>query len=375
MTNGINIRFSGQLGNFTIDCAFQAPLRGVTAIFGPSGCGKTSILRAIAGLNRLAGHVFIGDECWQDKDVFIPVYKRPIGYVFQEASLFPHLSVRKNLTFGSIKAERQQSPSFAEVIELLNIAHLVDRAPHNLSGGERQRVAIGRALLSHPRVLLMDEPLSALDKRTRDEILPFLVRLREQLALPIFYITHDMYEVERLADQLVLMDQGSVVAAGPLEELQSNPDLPLADTREAAVSLDGDIVAYDDQTGLLSIAVAGGIFIAPSVKMQTNRKMRIRIGANDVSLAIETPAASSILNILPARIKAVRAKGAFEMLVLLELGFEGAGAQILSRLTRHSWQQLGLQEGMPVYAQIKGVAVVDRQGNHAVADKGLQAQQ
>lgn len=372
MSKEIKIHLQGQLGNFSLNCEFEAPLTGVTALYGPSGCGKTSVLRAIAGLNKFDGEIKIGNDLWQDKNHFIPVHKRAIGYVFQEASLFPHLSVRKNLTFAMSKNAKQQSPSFDEVVEFLNIAHLVDRAPHNLSGGERQRVAIGRALLSQPHILLMDEPLSALDKHSRDEILPFLIRLRDRLSLPIIYITHDIYEVERLADYLVLMDKGRIIASGRLEEIQANPDLPLADTREAAVNLDGIIHSYDNKSGLLHIDVAGGTFVAPSAYKQAGRKMRIRIAANDVSLATQKPLMSSILNVMPARIVTVRAKGDYEMLAKLELGFEGKGMTFLSRLTQHSWQQLGLQEGMKVYAQIKGVAVIEQNEDSASSDSAQQ---
>lgn len=361
MSETISVDLKGTLGNFSLDCSFHAPLRGVIALYGPSGCGKTSVLRGIAGLNWFSGKVEIGNECWQNETGFVPVYKRPLGYVFQEASLFPHLSVRKNLTFAMAKGENNLSPTFDEVVEFLNIAHLIDRAPHNLSGGERQRVAIGRALLSHPKILLMDEPLSALDKRSRDEILPFLIGLRDRLSMPIIYITHDIYEVERLADTLVLMDSGKVIASGSLREIEANPDLPLANTREAAVNLDGYVKSYNEHTGLVEVDVTGGTFIAPSVPLAISKKMRIRIAANDVSLAVEKPLKSSILNVMPARILTMREQGHFEVLVKLELGDNGKGAHFLSRLTRHSWQILGLREGMDVYAQIKGVALIDQQ--------------
>lgn len=360
MSETITVSLNGKLGNFSLDCDFIAPLRGVTALYGPSGCGKTTVLRGIAGLNRFSGRVIVGEDCWQDESLFVPVYKRPLGYVFQEASLFPHLSVRKNLIFGMAKTEKKRSPTFDEVVDFLNISYLIDRAAHNLSGGERQRVAIGRALLSHPRLLLMDEPLSALDKRSRDEILPFLIALRDRLSLPIIYITHDIYEVERLADNLVLMESGHVIASGALEDIQADPDLPLADTREAAVNLDGIVKAYDANSGLVDINVPGGTFIAPSEHLPIGKKMRIRIAANDVSLAVKKPLQSSILNILPARIKAVRNKGNFEVLAQLELGFEEKGSLFLARLTRHSWELLQLHEGMTVFTQIKGVALIER---------------
>lgn len=219
----INAVFRGRLGNFTLDAELSLPATGVTAIFGPSGCGKTSVARCIAGLQRMAdGFCAVDGEIWQDRHSFRPVHRRPIGYVFQEASLFPHLSVRGNLLFGAPKTAGAQI-AFDEVVDLLGLAALLDRSPHRLSGGERQRVAIGRALLSQPKLLLMDEPLAALDHATKSEILPFLERVRDRLSLPVFYISHDMTEIERFADHLVLMEQGRVVGSGPLPSLHPIP--------------------------------------------------------------------------------------------------------------------------------------------------------
>lgn len=218
----INAAFHGKLGNFTLDVELSLPATGVTAIFGPSGCGKTSVARCIAGLQRMAdGFCAVDGDIWQDGSSFRPVHRRPIGYVFQEASLFPHLSVRRNLLFGARKVARAPI-AFDEVVELLGLAALLDRSPHHLSGGERQRVAIGRALLSQPKLLLMDEPLAALDRTTKDEILPFLERLHETLSLPVLYISHDMAEIERFADHLVLMERGRITGSGPLHALRSN---------------------------------------------------------------------------------------------------------------------------------------------------------
>lgn len=355
---GNGVLGNGVLGAFHINVSFTAPGMGVTALFGPSGSGKTSILRAIAGLTRLSGLVKIGDDVWQDQSTFIPVYKRPIGYVFQEANLFAHLSVRRNLTYGMSKQRREHSPHFDEVVDILGISHLIDRSPHHLSGGERQRVAIGRALLSDPTVLMMDEPLAALDRTTRNEILPFLERLRDRLNLPIFYITHDMHEVERLADRLVLLESGKVLKAGPLEELQADPLLPLAQSREAAVTLHVNNIGHHD--GLLHLQVQGGTFLAPDTPEKVGKNLRLRIAAHDVSLVVERPQLSSILNILPARILSMQDLNAGEMLIVLGLGEGGDGAHILSRISRYSQQRLKLTEGAHIYAQIKGVAIIER---------------
>ena len=223
----IEVAFRGTLGRFALDATFTVPATGITALFGPSGCGKTTVLRCIAGLHCLSdGLCTIGGDIWQDRTTFRPAFKRPVGYVFQEPSLFPHLSVRRNLLFGAPRRRPISAATetdFNEVIDLLGLAGLLDRAPQNLSGGERQRVAVGRALLSEPKLLLMDEPLSALDRQTKDEILPYLERLHASLSLPVIYVSHDIAEVERLADNLVLMQAGRVVAAGPFSEVLATP--------------------------------------------------------------------------------------------------------------------------------------------------------
>jgi molybdate transport system ATP-binding protein len=369
MSDGETIKadFKGALGSFSLDAAFAAPAEGVTALFGPSGCGKTTVLRCIAGLQRLQdGLCIVGGDVWQDRDgAFLPTHKRPLGYVFQEASLFAHLSVRRNLMFGAPRGEGGAGKgkiAFDEVVELLGVTWLLDRAPGKLSGGERQRVAIGRALLTQPKLLLMDEPLSALDRATKDEILPFLERLRDRLKLPIVYITHAIAEVERLADQIVLMEKGRVIGAGPLEELQSDPALPLAIARDAAVALDGVIEAHDGRYGLLTLRVRGGSLIVPAPPAAPGEHRRVRIIAGDVSLAREKPGLSSILNVLPARIVSAKPVGEDEIVAVLALGADGTGARLLSRLTRKSWEALGLADGMSVHAQVKAVALAPGRG-------------
>ena len=365
-SHAIRAQFRGTIGKFALDAGFTAPAKGVTALFGPSGCGKTTVLRCIAGLLRINGVCEIDGEVWQDENgAFLPTHKRPLGYVFQEASLFQHLSVRRNLLFGAPRNNRDGTKGgivFDEVIELLGITKLLDRSPRNLSGGERQRVAIGRALLSQPKLLLMDEPLSALDRATKNEILPFLERLRDHLNLPVVYITHDIAEVERLADQMVLMDKGRVIGFGPLEELQSDPTLPLAAARDAAVSFDGVVQASDQVYGLVTLQVRGGVLTAPAPAPLGERR-RIRVIAGDVSLTREAPGPSSILNVLPARIVSMKP-------VELERGRGRRRAwggwrrrRLLSRLTRKSWEALRLAEGVSVYAQVKAVALAPGRGD------------
>jgi len=364
---GIVARFVGRLGGFAFDFALEAPAIGVTALYGPSGCGKTTLLRCIAGLTRVGdGHCRIDGEVWQDgQRRFVPTHRRALGYVFQEASLFPHLSVKRNLLFGAPPQRAATAIAWDEVVDLCGLAPLLARAPRDLSGGERQRVALGRALLSQPRLLLMDEPLSALHDAAKAEILPFLERLRDRLALPALYVTHDMTEVERLADHLALIERGRVVAAGPLAELQSDPKLPLAAARGAAVTLAGTIAAVDERYGLTTVAVAGGQFVAPGRLGPIGARRRLRIVASDVSLAPAPPGPSSILNVLPARVLSAQPVGANELVVVLGLGADGAGERILARLTRRSWERLGLAQGTSVHAQVKGVALSRDRGDEA----------
>jgi molybdate transport system ATP-binding protein len=358
----IQAAFRGSLGKFSLDASFAVPATGFTAIFGPSGCGKTTVARCVAGLQHLPGSFCSVDgEIWQDQSTFREAHQRPIGYVFQEASLFSHLSVKRNLLYGGPRGTNRPGPGgigLDEVIELLGLSKLLERSPHNLSGGERQRVAIGRALLSQPKLLLMDEPLSALDSLTKSEILPFLERLHERLALPVFYISHDMSEIERLADHLILMQHGKVIGAGPLQGLQSDPSLPLANARQAAVSLDATVEAHDAAYGLLTLRVAGGHLQVPAPPVALGKRQRLRIAASDVSIARAAPGASSILNVLPARIVSKSQLGHSEVIVVLALGTDGRGAQLLARITLRSWDQLGLAEAINVFAQVKGVSLV-----------------
>jgi len=213
--DGIEARFSGRLGEFRLDVAFTAPARGITGLFGPSGCGKTTLLRCLAGLTRMDGRLSLGGEVWQDAREFVPPHRRHAAYVFQDADLFSHLSVRGNLEFGLRRAGTQAATGLDEVVALLSLEGLLARSTAKLSGGERQRVAIGRALLSQPRLLLLDEPLAGLDAAAKAEILPYLERLHDTLAIPVIHVSHDLAEIARLADQLIVMKAGRVVASGP----------------------------------------------------------------------------------------------------------------------------------------------------------------
>ena len=361
-SNTIKADFRGRLGRFELNAQFELPARGVIAIFGPSGCGKSAVMRCIAGLNRMkTGFCSVAGDVWQDEKSFRPVHQRPIGYVFQEANLFPHLSVHRNLMYGYPGQAGVGAIAFDEVVVLLGLETLLERSPRNLSGGERQRVAIGRALLSQPKLLLMDEPLSALDQMTKDEILPYLERLHGARALPILYISHDMAEVERLADQLVLMRSGSVIAAGLLTDLQADLSLPLSVARDAAVSLDATVVAQNEADGMATLAVPGGQFLVPAEPLRIGDSRRLRVLADDVSLAREQPSRSTIVNVLSAKILSIRSQSDHRVTALLGLGADGAGARLLSRVTERSWNELDLETGLEVYVQVKGVALVRRE--------------
>jgi molybdate transport system ATP-binding protein len=366
----ITVSLDGTLGAFKLCAAFSVPAKGITALFGPSGSGKTTILRCVAGLQRLPGRIAIGESVWQytDSGIFLEPYRRRVGYVFQEASLFSHLSVRDNLLYGARRSRgtcASGQPDLAGVVDLLDIGHLLERSPVALSGGERQRVAVGRALLSRPDVLLMDEPLSALDRMTKEEILPYFEMLHEKLELPILYISHDLAEIERLADTMVLMDNGHVLACGLLADLQTDPRLPLLDAADASVVLDGRISGIDAAFGLTRFAVQGGDLVAPGRHGEIGDNRRLRIVASDVSLARTAASDSTILNSLPARIAAIEEHAAAPQVnIVVTLGTDGGGSRIVARVTRKSATLLKLVPGDAVVAQIKGVALLSsRTGN------------
>ena len=357
----IRVAFKDSLGRLDLDVAFEAPMKGVTALYGPSGSGKTTILRCIAGLHRSrSGRCAIGEDVWQSGEYFRPVYERPIGYVFQEASLFPHLSVRKNLLFGARDRRPDHSRLFTEVIRLLGVENLLDRSPEKLSGGERQRVAIGRALLSDPGLLLMDEPLSALDAASKEEIMPYLERLQASLDLPIFYVSHEMNEIDRIADHLVLIENGRVVASGALPHIQSDPFLKLALAPQAAVSLNAEVVGYDPEFKIARFATHGGFLNAPAHPLEIGDRRRLKICAGDVSLSRDRSGDSTIENQIPVKIVDIREIEPAQVVVFLTIGHESAGERLLARITRKSWVTRGLDVGQAVFAQIKAVALIRR---------------
>ncbi len=346
---------------FVLDVDLQLPERGISALFGPSGCGKTSILRALAGLERAAGRVALGLEVWQDdaQGIFLPTHQRPLGYVIQEAALFPHLDVRGNLEFG-----RQRSGSAARadplepVLALLGIADLLNRRVGTLSGGERQRVAIARALAAAPRLLLMDEPLAALDTARKAEILPYLERLHERLALPIVYVTHAIDEATRLADHLVLLEAGRVRASGPLTDLMARPDLPLPRQDDAGVVIQARVSAIDAAYGLMQIGFDGGSLWLPHSGAAVGESVRARVLARDISVSRVQPLETSIVNVLPVVLQSLQVDQTTALLRLAVGHPAVAPVHLLSRITRRSAEQLALHPGDALFAQVKGVALM-----------------
>jgi molybdate transport system ATP-binding protein len=347
---------------FLLEAAFAAPAPGVTALFGPSGCGKSTILAAIAGL--LApdrGRVVLDGAVLLDTAarIRLPPERRRCGVVFQDARLFPHLSVESNLRYGLRRAPRDAAgPGFAEVVALLGLGPLLARRPAGLSGGERQRVALGRALLSRPRLLLMDEPLAALDQPRRAEVLPFLARLRDAARVPILYVTHALDEVDALADRLVLLREGRVLADGETEAVLARTDLPmLAGRRDAGVLLRCTVLGHDAARGLSRLGFAGGELLVPLRAEAPGAGLRVRLRARDVAVATEPPRGLSIHNILPATLQGIDPAGSPQE-VFLRLGL--GPATILARVARDAVSRLGLAPGMAVWALVKSVAVDQR---------------
>ena len=347
---------------FALDVALAFPTRGVTALVGPSGSGKTTVLRALAGLERASGRVTVDGEVWQDDAVkcFVPTHQRPLGYVIQDAALFPHLDVRGNLHYGRKRSELESNRvALAGVIELLGIGHLQARRTATLSGGERQRVAIARALATGPRLLLMDEPLAALDAERKAEILPYLERLHRELALPVVYVTHAMDEVARLADHLVLMRDGRVEAAGPLVELMARTDLRLSRQDDAGVVLEAQVIEHDPPHGMTRIGFSGTNLWIGEAAAQPGARVRARVLARDVSVTRQRPAETSILNVLPVVLESIQRERATALLQLRVGGGESAQAwTLLARITSRSVDALGLKPGDALHAQIKGVALM-----------------
>jgi molybdate transport system ATP-binding protein len=345
----LDVMIKGALGQSQFDIKFTAK-PGVTALFGPSGAGKTTVANAIAGLWRPAeGRIAFGAEVWFDSalGVWVPPHKRKLGYVFQDARLFPHLSVAQNLRYGG-------AHDWERLITLLDLTPLLDRKPAHLSGGQKQRVALARALMRAPDVVVMDEPLASLDAPRKAEILPYLSRLRDISGVPIIYISHAMAEVAELATDLVLIDQGHVRDAGPLNAVLTNPaNLPLLGPRDRGAVLHAEVTKHDKTAGLTELTFAGGTLRLPGQVGRLQQMLSLHIPAQDVILAHDVPQAMSALNALPARVVSLSQLQSGSVIVSLEVG----ETQILSQITQHSANALKLDEGQSLFAIIKATAM------------------
>ncbi|MDX1589997.1 MAG: molybdenum ABC transporter ATP-binding protein [Oleiphilaceae bacterium] len=341
---------------FSLDLDLNLPASGVTALYGPSGCGKTTLLRCLSGLEKAPdGHVRFMGESWQSPGHCLPVHRRPLAMVFQESSLFPHLTVRRNLLYGQRRlAPDRRTVSLPETVAMMGLESLLERRPWQLSGGQRQRVAMARALLRSPRLLLMDEPLASLDDASKSEILPYLQRLHRTLSIPLIYVSHDIRELARIADHLVLMESGRVLAQGPLNEMLTRSDLPLAHSEHASAVVEARVVSHSDQYHLTQLSCAGGKLWVSRRDLAPGALQRVRLQARDLAIALSPPVDTSVSNCLSVTIAAIH-RDPDPGHVLVELAMDGQ--RLLSRITRQSCQRLSLAPGQPVHALVKSVSL------------------
>lgn len=340
---------------------FQLPERGLTAIFGRSGSGKTTLLRCIAGLEpNVEGKLSFAGRTWLDAHTQLPVHQRKLGYVFQEASLFPHLNVEQNLRYGlkrhNVKRDGPVTMSYDSVVDWLGLTSLCQRTVDTLSGGERQRVAIGRTLLAQPKILLMDEPMASLDVFTKRAIMPYLERLRDELAIPILYVTHSPDEVERLADHVLFMEQGRIVGIDPLKLALKKPDTPLYQEDNPRSVLLANVVEAEAEDSLSHVTVGQSSFWVPRIPIVTASTVRIVISAQQVSLLAGTPEKCSVLNHVPVEITAMEMVNEYS--VLIHLAIEGTEWPLLAQVTKRSYKLLGLEVGQKWIAAIKSASIL-----------------
>src|SRR5215469_6603391 len=343
---------------FKLRAQLEAPTPGVVALFGRSGCGKTTVINIISGLLQPdEGRVELDGVVLTDtrERIRIPVERRRIGYVFQDARLFPHLGVLANLRYGLRRAPRDsRSIGLDEVLALLGLEPLLARRPYQLSGGERQRVALGRALLSQPRLLLLDEPLASLDAARRDEVLPYLERLRDTLSIPMVFVSHQLEEVLRLATQVALMEAGEIVACGVLSDISLRPELrAIVGSEAVGAVLDGKVTGIDAEGGMAHVQLGGGVLHISLQDARVGARIRVQLLARDVILATEPPRGLSVRNALEGVIAELADDIGNTVLVKVDIG---SGAAVLSRVTRHAMQELGLRPGMRVWVLVKAVS-------------------
>ena len=351
----IECKIKVQLESFMLDANFSIPDRGITVVFGPSGSGKTTLLRAIAGLEKSdKGFLKIGDSVWQKGEDFLATHKRQIGYVFQDAALFDHLDVKGNLNFVIKRAIGLKEDFIESIHNLLEIKTLLNRKTTQLSGGEKQRVAIARALLTNPKILLLDEPLSALDLKRKNEILPYLDSIHNDLEIPILYVTHSQDEMSRLADHLLLIEDGNIVGSGPVNDMLTRFDMPLSHGGDAVSIIEAEVLKRDSEFNLMHLEFLGGQFIVPDNGFPVQTKVRIRVVARDVSLTKSKQVDTSILNIFPAMVQEIVTEGKAQVMVRLQI----KETILLACITRKSSYKLRLEKGSEVFVQVKSVAIL-----------------
>ncbi|HIE42478.1 MAG TPA: molybdenum ABC transporter ATP-binding protein [Nitrospinaceae bacterium] len=359
MTHLLEAKFKITYPEFSLDVDLNLPAKGVTVVFGPSGSGKSTLLRCLSGLERApSGFLKLDDQVWQDEGIFIPIHQRKIGSVFQESRLFPHLNIQGNLLYGYQRTPLvERNLHLDEVVQVLGLGSLLKRYPEKLSGGERQRVAIGRALLTSPNLLLMDEPLASLDMQRKAEIIPFIKKIKDEFETPIIYVTHSMNEVLQLVETMVILNSGKVVNWGPVEEVFSDVQLrdAVGDGQLGAV-LETTVSEHDDKFGLTRLDFMGQVLSVPKQNIPMGKKLRVHIHSKDVSLATAAPVgATSVLNILKAKVGKIGAIDPNGYSVDIELD---AGRPILATITRKSLSNLNLQIGQPIFAHIKAIKMV-----------------
>ena len=357
----LKVNLNHRLGDFRLEAEFEAEANSITGLFGKSGAGKSSLIDMVSGLvTPDHGHISIGDDVLFDskRGIDLPPEKRRIGYIFQDSRLFPHMNVRANLTYGMPRGasdEKSQNGemSFDQVVDLLGFSSLLDRRPKNLSGGEKQRIAIGRALLSNPRLLLMDEPLASIDVQRRNEILPFVEQLRDEIGMTVIYVSHAIEEVIRLADKMVLLSDGQIAATGSVEDIMSRLDLhPLTGRFDAGAVLSTTFSRYDTEFDIGELAFGGGTFRVTGVNLPAGTPLRAHVRARDVSLMLTRPEGTSILNVFEGRITEIGDYGGPQIDILMDIG-----APLMARVTRKSYTDLQLAKGKSVFALIKAVAI------------------
>jgi molybdate transport system ATP-binding protein len=353
----LSVAVKKRRGSFSLDACFELPTPGVVALFGRSGCGKSTLVSAIAGLlDADSGRVALDDTVLLDTQqrLYVPPERRRIGYVFQDARLFPHLNVAANLKYGERRAPAQRFVTLDMVAGLLDLGSLMNRRTHQLSGGERQRVAIGRALLSQPRLLLLDEPLAALDAARRDEVLPYLETLRDQLAIPMVYVSHNFDEVLRLATYVVLMESGRTIAQGGVGDMSLNRDLRSIIGADAVGAIvDGTVLGRDASSGLMRIKLGHGELKVEAANGAVGAKLRVQLLARDLIVATQEPRHLSVRNILTGVITTVTSDDADSDLVAIDIG----GTLIMARVTKAATRELGLAPGLAAWALVKAVSL------------------